>query len=52
MVDRVHFLQECESTVKYSSQLLSRYEVEIERLSDQLPIMESITRREFVKHRL
>jgi len=36
-------------TVCYSEALLERYQQEIERLNDQLPLMEMITKREFIK---
>jgi hypothetical protein len=37
---------------KYSPNLLDDYKKEIARLTDQLPLMETITRREFIKQRI
>merc|ERR1711998_447467 len=36
----------------YTPEMIDTYQKEINRLTDQLPLMETITRREFIKYRL
>jgi hypothetical protein len=50
--DRLHFVMEAEAAAAYTPEMIESYKREINRLTDQLPLMETITRREFIKYRL
>ena len=50
--DRLHFVMQAEAAAAYSPDMIAVYQQEIARLTDQLPLMETITRREFIKYRL
>jgi hypothetical protein len=50
--DRLHFVMNAEAAMSYSPERITVYQQEISRLTDQLPLMETITRREFIKYRL
>jgi hypothetical protein len=50
--ERFNFLWETELLDRYSPELIEIFKKEVERLSDQLPLMENITRREFIKQRM
>jgi hypothetical protein len=50
--ERADFLWQCELRAGFSQDVLDMYRAEIDRLTDQLPVMETITRREFIKYRL
>jgi len=51
-VDKLAFLAEVESLSAPTPEVLSVYEMEIERLTDMLPLMEAATRREFILERM
>jgi len=51
-VDKLSFLAEVESISVPVPDVLGVYEMEIERLTDMLPLMEAATRREFILERL
>merc|ERR1711934_1200855 len=50
--DRLHFVMDAEAAAAYTPEMIQCYQREINRLTDQLPLMETITRREFIKYRL
>ena len=52
--ERSRFLLECETARAdaFNDQLFELYKTEVARLADQLPLAETITRREFIKFRL
>jgi len=50
--DRLHFVMDAEASAAYTPEMIDVYQREINRLTDQLPLMETITRREFIKFRL
>jgi hypothetical protein len=50
--DRLHFVMDAEASAAYTPEMIGVYQREINRLTDQLPLMETITRREFIKYRL
>jgi len=50
--DRLHFVMDAEAAAAYTPEMITTYQREISRLTDQLPLMETITRREFIKYRL
>lgn len=52
--ERTRFLQECETQRNefFTEDLFELYKTEVGRLTDQLPLVETITRREFIKFRL
>jgi len=50
--DKLHFVMDAEAAACYSPEMITVYQREISRLTDQLPLMETITRREFIKYRL
>jgi len=50
--DRLHFVMDAEASAAYTPEMVGVYQREISRLTDQLPLMETITRREFIKYRL
>jgi len=50
--DRLHFVMDAEASAAYTPEMVQVYQREISRLTDQLPLMETITRREFIKYRL
>lgn len=50
--ERAAFLWECELHGPYSDPVLTLYQREIARLNEQLPLMETITKREFLKYQI
>jgi len=50
--DRLHFVMDAEAAAAYTAEMVQVYQREVARLTDQLPLMETITRREFIKYRL
>jgi hypothetical protein len=50
--DRLHFVMDAEAAAACTPEMIQVYQREISRLTDQLPLMETITRREFIKYRL
>jgi len=50
--DRLGFVMNAEAAAAYNPMMVDVYQGEIARLTDQLPLMETITRREFIKYRL
>jgi len=51
-VDKLSFLSEVEALSTPTPEVLAAYEMEIERLTDMLPLMEAATRREFILERM
>merc|ERR1712100_793409 len=43
---------DAEASAAYTPEMIGVYQREIDRLTDQPPLMETITRREFIKYRL
>jgi len=50
--DRLAFFSDLESLVQPTPEVLSRYDQEISRLSEMLPLVDCVSRRDFVLHRL
>ena len=50
--ERARFLWATEETAPFEDRVQASYQGEIERLTTQLPLMESVTRYEFNKYRL
>ncbi|KAL0206916.1 hypothetical protein P9112_012627 [Eukaryota sp. TZLM1-RC] len=50
--DLVEFLMDVDSNAPYEPSIHNLYSKEVERLSDLVPLMETITRREFIKYRI
>jgi hypothetical protein len=51
-VDKLSFLSEVEALSTPTVEVLDVYEMELERLTDMLPLMEAATRREFILERM
>lgn len=50
--DRLAFVMEVETLAGYTPEMEDLYQAEVVKLTDQLPLMETVTRREFIKYRL
>jgi len=50
--DKLAFVQDVEASAAFSAAMLDLYQKEVVKLTDQLPLMETVTRREFIKYRL
>jgi hypothetical protein len=50
--DKLAFVMEAEAAANFSTVMLELYQQEVVKLTDQLPLMETVTRREFIKYRL
>merc|ERR1712166_447921 len=50
--DKLTFVMEVEASAAFSTAMLDLYQKEVVKLTDQLPLMETVTRREFIKYRL
>jgi len=50
--DRLAFFTDLESMIQPNAQVLHRYDQEISRLSEMLPLIDCVSRRDFVLHRL
>merc|ERR1711934_1269598 len=50
--DKLAFVMQVEETAGYTAEVEDLYQKEVVKLTDQLPLMETVTRREFIKYRL
>merc|ERR1712070_719504 len=50
--DKLAFVMQVEETAGYTPEMEDLYQNEVVKLTDQLPLMETVTRREFIKYRL
>merc|ERR1711934_41879 len=50
--DKLAFVIDVEAAAGYTPQMEDLYQKEVVKLTDQLPLMETVTRREFIKYRL
>merc|ERR1711981_75876 len=50
--DKLAFVMQVEETAGYTAEMEDLYQKEVVKLTDQLPLMETVTRREFIKYRL
>jgi hypothetical protein len=50
--DKLSFVMQVEAAAGYTAEMEDLYQREVVKLTDQLPLMETVTRREFIKYRL